>query len=442
MRKTTTTLITLGAAAVATAAAGGVGALSLAGSSSTLAPSSAMADTPGSGQSVIDWNRELISVLGTPGAQPATVHPTRSLAMLQAAEHDAVVSITHGAPPYRFSAPAARDARPDAAADQAAHDVLLALYPSMRTGLDTRLTEELAGIPDGQAEDDGVAVGASVARQLVAARDSDGSSAAATPFVPGTRAGDYRPTPPKFADPVYTGWGSVTPFVLDSPQQVRPAPPPSVHSAEYAAALQEVADLGRDSSTTRTADQTVAGRFWSSAPVWNTWNEVTQQLLTDRHASLAQATRVFSALDLALADTTIAMYDAKYDEAVWRPVTAIQLGDTIGSPGSTGDPTWNPLTPTAADPSYPGAHSAISEAAATVLISFYGPDQQVTVTSAAGPGVTRTFGSLSDAADEAGLSRIWSGQHTRLDHDAGQQLGGTVADRVLDALSVRGDGTH
>jgi hypothetical protein len=88
---------------------------------------------PGSGQSVINWNRELITLLGTPGLQPATIHPTRSFAMLQAAEYDAVVSITHVGQPYLFSVPAPRDARPDAAADQAAHDVLTSLYPAAKS---------------------------------------------------------------------------------------------------------------------------------------------------------------------------------------------------------------------------------------------------------------------------------------------------------------------
>src|SRR6202035_2030603 len=60
-------------------------------------PSSSVAFAAGGGQSVVDWNRELITILGTPGAQPATVHPTRSFAILQAAEYDAVVAIPHAA---------------------------------------------------------------------------------------------------------------------------------------------------------------------------------------------------------------------------------------------------------------------------------------------------------------------------------------------------------
>ena len=103
----------------------------------------ALASAPGSGQSVIDWNKELITILGTPKAQPAAIHPTRSFAILQAAQYDAVVSITHAGRPYVFSVAAPRHARPDAAADEAAHDVLAALYPSMKPALDQMLSDEL-----------------------------------------------------------------------------------------------------------------------------------------------------------------------------------------------------------------------------------------------------------------------------------------------------------
>jgi membrane-associated phospholipid phosphatase len=395
-----------------------------------------IAYAPGSGQSVAQWNRALITIVGTPNAQPGSVHPTRSFAMLQAAEYNAVVSITHAGRPYRSAVPAADDARPDAAADQAAHDVLVGLYPSMRTGLDSQFATQLAELPAGTPTQDGVAVGAATAAALLAQRGADGSATAATPFVPGTAPGDYRPTPPKFGPPLYTGWASVSPFLLNDAGQFRPPPQPPVNIAQYATALGEVKSIGQDTSTTRSPDQTVAGKFWSAAPVWNTWNQLVQKLTDDQHATLAQTTSVFSAMDLALADTTIALYDAKYQDNVWRPVTAIQHGLPTANPPITADATWNPLTPTAADPSYPGAHSALSAAAATVLTAFYGPQQPLTITTAADPGVTRGFPSLAAAADEAGLSRIWAGQHTRLDHQAGQQLGRQVASQVLADLPI------
>jgi membrane-associated phospholipid phosphatase len=421
-------------AAAAFAAAGAVpSALAAPAARPAAHRASAVAFRPGSGQLVLDWNRELIAILGTPGAQPATVHPTRSFAILQAAEYDAVTATIRHDPSYLFSVPAPRDARPDAAADQAAHDVLTALYPSMKTGLDAMLSGELAIIPDSPGKRDGTRVGTAVARRLLQARAADGSAATPPPFVAGTQPGDYRPTPPNFPAPVFTDWGTVTPFVLRSGQQFRPAPPPPVTSAAYAQALNEVKSLGQDVSTTRTADQTAAAKFWAAAPIWNTWNQVAQNLAVTRHASLEQTATVFASLDLALADATIGLYDAKYHYLVWRPVTAIRLGDTIGNPGIVGDPNWTPLAVTAADPSYPGAHSTISQAAATVLAAFYGQHQHLAITLS---GTTRTFGSFQAAANEAGLSRIFAGQHTRLDHQAGQLLGTRVADFVLDHLTT------
>jgi membrane-associated phospholipid phosphatase len=416
-----------GMAAPATAAAATTGR-------EVAGPPASAAFSPGSGQSAVDWNRELITILGTPGVQPATVHPTRSFAILQAAEYDAVVSITHAAPPYLFSVRAPHGARPDAAADQAAHDVLAALYPAQKSGLDQMLAAQLAAIPNTPGKQQGILVGATVAKLLVGLRTSDGSAVTPPPFIPGTKPGDYRPTPPNFPAPVFTIWGTVTPFVLDSGSQFRPAPPPPVTGAAYARALNQVKSLGKNSSTTRTADETTRAQFWGASPIWNVWNEIAQKLAVARHASLERTVTVFENLDLSLADATIALYDAKYHYLVWRPVSAIQLGNTIGNPGIAGDPTWLPLAVTAADPSYPGAHATISEAAATVLGTFYGDDQQLAVTSDGDPGVTRSFDSFQAAANEATLSRLFAGQHTIIDLVAGQQLGRQVAQFVLSHL--------
>jgi membrane-associated phospholipid phosphatase len=255
-----------------------------------------------------------------------------------------------------------------------------------------------------------------------------------TPFVPGTQPGQYRPTPPKFPAPVFTNWGTITPFVLRNGTQFRPPAPPPITGAAYASALNQVKSLGQDTSTTRTVDQTTQAQFWGASPIWNVWNEIAQKLAVARHASLQRTATVFENLDLSLADATIALYDAKYHYLVWRPVTAIQLGNTIGNPGITGDPTWLPLAVTAPDPSYPGAHATISEAAATVLAAFYRGHQHLAVTSDGDPGVTRSFDSFQAAANEATLSRLFAGQHTMIDLVAGQHLGRQVAQAVLSQL--------
>jgi membrane-associated phospholipid phosphatase len=387
-----------------------------------------------SGAIVIAWNKELLHIVQTPGAQPATVHPTRSYAILHAAIYDAVVSITRDAPAYLFSVNAPSSARADAAAATAGHDTLAALYPKWKAALDQQIASELATIPNGAGKQQGIQVGQAVAARLIAIRANDGSAATPQPFLPGNQPGNYRPTPPKFPAPVFTNWGNVTPFVLNDAAQFRPDPPPALTSQAYAQALNEVKSLGQNTSTTRTPDQTVIAKFWAG-PIWNTWNEIAENAALAHHTNLVTTARLFAALNLSFADSTISFYDAKYHYQLWRPITAIRLANTDGNPATVGDPNWTPLAVTAADPSYPGAHSTISATGATVLSAFFGNQDQISVTSDVLPGVVRTFASFSDVATEAGLSRIYAGQHTRLDHEAGLALGHAVAQFVLPHFS-------
>ena len=384
-----------------------------------------------SGQPVIDWNQVLLSIVNTPGAQPANIQPTRNFAILHAAIYDAVNAVARTHEPYVISIRAPRDASETAAADAAAYTALSGLYPAQQSSLDATYAAELARVADGPAKDKGVRLGEQVATDLLAIRAGDGSNVPAPPFVAGTNPGDYRPTPPNFPIPVFTTWGQVTPFVLDRSDQFRPAPPPALTSDSYAAAVNEVKSLGSASSTTRTAEQTEIGKFWSP-PIQNFWNQIAQTVALQQHSNLPTTARLFAALNLSFADSAIAFYDAKYTYRLWRPVTAIRLADSDGNPNTAADPSWLPLAGnTAADPSYPGAHSTISAAGADVLDSFYSDHQRFSLTSPALPGVTRSFGSFTAAAQEAGLSRIFSGQHTRLDHVAGLTLGHDVAGFLL-----------
>ncbi len=388
-----------------------------------------------SGTFVIAWNKELLKIVKTPGAQPATIHPTRSYAILHAAIYDAVVSITGDAPAYLFSVAAPSGARADAAAAQAGHDALVALYPKWKAALDAQLAGELATIPSGAGKQQGIQVGQTVATRLLATRATDGSADKASPFVPGNQPGNYQLTPPKFAAPVFTTWGNVTPFVLNNGAQFRPGPPPAVTSQAYIQALNEVKSLGQNTSTTRTADQTVIAKFWAG-PIWNTWNEIAENAALAHHTNLETTARLFAVLNLSFADSTIAFYDAKYFYQLWRPVTAIRLAKTGGNPAVVGDPTWTPLAATALDPSYPSAHGVISGDGAVVLSAFFGNQDHIRLTSDVLPGVVRTFTSYSDVTTEAGLSRIYAGQHTRIEVQVGSQLGQTVAEFVISDLGV------
>lgn len=380
---------------------------------------------------VIEWNRTLLAIVRTPGAQPATIHSTRNFAILHAAIFDAVNNIEPKFSPYLVRLPdAPRNASKTAAADQAAHDVLVSLYPAFQASLDTELQQDLAQLRENDRKADGIAVGQAVAARLLAARATDGANVTPPPYIPGNQPGDYQLTAPNFAPADFTQWPNVTPFALERANEFRPGPPPSLTSEAYADVFNEVKDLGFIASTSRTADQTQIGMFWNGN-IQDFWNEIAQTAALAHHLNLEHSARLFALLNISLADTAIAFFEAKYTYNFWRPVTAVELAGTDGNPLTDPNTAWLPLTTkTAPDPSYPGAHSAISKAGATVLSFYFGNEFTFDVTSESLAGVTRHFNSFSAAAQEAGLSRIYAGQHFRTDHRAGKVLGRKVADSI------------
>jgi hypothetical protein len=392
---------------------------------------------------VVDWNRTLLVIVRTPKAQPAFLHPTRSFALMHAAIYDAVNAIDQHHQPYAVHLTnVSREASQDAAAAAAAHDVLVALYPGFSAALDAKLKDSLAHMSDTSDQAEGVRTGQIVAARLLALRANDGSSVAPLPYVFSATPGAYQSTPPNFpAQPQFTHWSQVTPFALTRANIFRPGPPPALTSDRYADAFTEVKVFGMAGGTASSADQALTGRFWNGA-VQNYWNEIAQSVTDARHLRTAETARVFALLNLAVADSVIAFYDAKYTYNLWRPVTAIRAADTDDNPDTLSDPTWLPeVSNTTPDPSYPGAHAVISAAAVDVLVAVLKRDRfNFMVTSEVLPGVTRTFESLSAAADEATLSRIFAGVHFRFDLTSGMQLGQRVADFIVDNFLGRREG--
>jgi membrane-associated phospholipid phosphatase len=397
-------------------------------------PAPAMADATKPVSQVVQWNRTLLVIVRTAGAQPATVHATRSFAIMHAAIYDAVNAIDGTHKPYLVRLSASHFASQEAAAAAAAHEVLVKLYPSFQaTLLDTQFQQALAQLPKG-GQADGVSIGNTVADRILALRANDGSNAQPIPFVFGNAPGDYQSTPPNFPkQPQFTHWSRVTPFALEAADQFRPGGPPKLTSDRYADAFEQVKSLGIAGSTTATADQALTGRFWNGA-IQNYWNEITQTAALAHDLTTAQNARLFALLNLSFADGVIAFYDAKYTYNFWRPVTAIRAAATDGNPDTEADPNWLPeVTNTTPDPSYPGAHAVIAAAGAEVLISFFHKHHfEFDVTSEVLPGVVRSFTSFPAAAEEATLSRIFAGVHFRFDLTTGHRLGSDVADFVVD----------
>lgn len=365
---------------------------------------------------VRDWNASALDAIRANNTPPPAA--SRQLAMLHAAIFDAVNGI-HPRYQQYLVAPAVRPyASPEAAAIAAAHDVLAALHVNRAALFAAQRDAALQALPDNLRKTAGVAWGASVARQILAARANDGATASVS-YPGSTTPGLWRPTI-SFGGVVRPAllpqWGGVTPFVLTNGAQFRPGPFPALTSAQYADEVHMVQALGASTGSTRTAEQTEIAQFWGYGPGTATppghWNQIAVAALGNGRRDLVDVARTFALLNLAMADAAISSWECKYHFGIWRPITAIQLADQDGNPATHPDPNWQPLLPTPPFPEYTSGHSTFSAAAAVALAAAFGRDRvRFTVESDDLPGVLRSYDSFSQAAWESGLSRIYGGIH-------------------------------
>lgn len=383
---------------------------------------------------VTDWNAIALQAIRNEATAPPKA--ARSLAMMHAAVYDAVNSIARTHTPYLVDHIADPGCSREAAAAQAARDVMVSVFPAQAATFNAALSTQLGGIPNGPAKTDGIAVGSQMATAMIASRAADGSTFN-PPYTPGTNPGDWRPTPPGFQPPALPGWGSVTPFGIPSGAAYRAPAPPALTSAEYTAAWNEVKELGSATSATRTADQTEIAVFWRAGGGTNTppgmWNKIAEVVGTAQGNSLEDNARMFALLNLGTADAAIAAWDTKYTYNHWRPIAGIREADTDGNADTTADPAWTPLFPTPNHPSYVSGHSTFSATGAAILADFFGSDTiPFSFSGDDLPGVFRNFDGFSDAAAEAGMSRIYGGIHWQYDNIWGQNIGNSVGSYIFD----------
>src|SRR5690242_12908098 len=247
----------------------------------------AMAQTTKPVNQVVQWNRTLLVIVRTPGAQPATIHPTRSFAIMHGAIYDAVNAIDGTHKPYLVRVSASHFASQEGAAAAAAHEVLVKLYPNFQASLDAQLQQAVAQIPNG-GKAEGISIGNTVADRILALRNNDGSNAQPIPYIFGSAPGDYQSTPPNLPNqPQFTHWSRVTPFALESANQFRPGGPPALTGDRYSDAFDQVKSLGVAGSTTATSDEALTGRFWNGA-IQNYWNEIAHTASLAHNLTTAQ----------------------------------------------------------------------------------------------------------------------------------------------------------
>ncbi len=373
---------------------------------------------------VTDWNQTAIEVLKA--ANVATNPWSRSMAMVHVAMSDAVNSVQGRYVRYAATFPAAPNASAEAAASAAARHMLLRLYPNQKPKIEEAYAASLKPIADGAAKNAGIALGERAADIIYEERSTNATSAPDT-YRPITTPGVWIPTtPPSFAE-----YAQAKPWVMKSADQFRPGPPPQLSSALYARDYNETKNLGGAKSTARTPDQTEAVRFWQpfSAPGWN---QAARQLSAAKGLGLAENARLFALLNIGIAETFIADWDAKFHYNSWRPITAIRNGDIDGNDATERDPGWVPLLATPMHPEYPSQAAIMTGVAAGVLESAFGTGPaSFTVTNADGR-LQRRFNSVGQMAEELRLGRIWAGVHFRNTLLVGEEMGRKIAAYLID----------
>ena len=389
---------------------------------------------------VIEWNQILQDTLPTPH-NPLT---PRSFAMTHIAMFDAVNTIEREFEPYRVRLRSWGGGSAEAAAAQAAHDVIIALNPAAAETYDAALARQLGKQPSGHVRR-GAELGARVAAEILAWRQTDGwvvspFPAYSEPLLPGR----WQPTPPNFPTAAFTHLQFAKPMALLTATQYLPPPPPQLTSARYAADLNEVKLIGKSDSGTRTSEQTSIARLWAGIATTGSgtatnfmsiWNNVARDAARERGLSLVETARVFVLLNVSVHDSLQTAQTSKFIYGLWRPATAIRQADTDLNPATDPDPSWLSLLTTPPYPSYGGNMASIGGAAARALeLAFGTNDMQVTATwkqSGGLPDVSHQFAGFHQVAEEQAESRIYGGIHYRFDNVVGLQIGNTVAGFVF-----------
>lgn len=383
--------------------------------------------TADANEAIVEWNQQAVALALRPIPALAPVQQTRVMAIFHLAVHDAVNGTTGEYETYLSPPSPPENASPVAAAIAAAHYALKNLFPGNDMMLDERYANSLAAhglLPT----DPGISFGSSAAAAILASRTNDHSSEAQFDYnVPGAGApGVWIRL--NNAPALLPGWGNVTPFVLRTSSQFRPEAPPDLASEKYARDYNEIKTIGINTGSSRSVTQSQIATFWRASPT-AIWNPVLTQLVQSRNLTFSQNARLYALFYLAAADAGIACWEAKYHYNFWRPQLAIVNGEFDSNDATVGNGTWQPFVLTPPHPEYPSGHTSNSSAMAEILTSQFEdtPGVPLVVTLS---GITRQWGSLSEAVQEVIDARVYSGIHFRNSDEVGARMGRQVAQFV------------
>ncbi|MDP8964627.1 MAG: phosphatase PAP2 family protein [Cyanobacteriota bacterium] len=417
--------------------------------------------------SVIEWNKiTLQAVQNTLFAPPMTA---RALAILQTSIFDAwsaydpVATSTQSGDSYQRPTDENTLSNKNTAISYAAYTSLVNLFPTQTTLFDSLMSSLGYSTADKSTDTTtAVGIGNMSAQAVLSYRQNDGANqsgslnASGKPYSEPTLNPNYTPyTPVNTADQLNSvnhwqpegtqqflapHWGSVTPFGLASGSQFLPTQGPKTIENDpegFKAQAQQVLDF----SENLTDEQILIADYWAAGGGTVTppgmWNQIAQEISIRDNHSLDDDVKMFFALDNAVFDAGIASWDAKRTFDSERPITAINYLFEDDPEFQAKYPNgWKPLLATPPFPEFVSGHSTYSAAAAEILTQFTGSDYYGGSYTDPTTGITLSWNTFSDAAAEAGMSRLYGGIHFMDANLVGQDMGRTVAGVVWDkALS-------
>ena len=302
--------------------------------------------------------------------------------------------------------------------------------------LEHRLAD--AGVPSGiaiRSIDRGRAVATAIAQWAMSDGGHEGHLRNfPTDYTPPVGPGLWVPTPPAFRPALQPHWGTNRCMVLVSAADCDPGPHPEFSTVPGSTFHSEALEV-YETVNQLTPEQEAIARFWAddpgatSTPPGHSLSMLTA-LLRAHDRSLASAAEAYARLGLAVCDSFIACWKVKYDHNLLRPITYIRAHI---------DPTWGDPLPviTPPFPEYPSGHSVQSAATAEVLTSLFGPVAFTDHTHDDLGLPPRSFGSFSDAAHEAAVSRLYGGIHFPSAIDRGLDQGRCIGKKVVELQLMR-----
>ena len=405
-------------------------------------PHRARAQSP---DTVLEWNRILLTTLGTPGVLEPTVFFTRPLALMHVAIFDAINSVDRVYTPYVGFVDVPAGAAREAAVAQAAHDTLVGMFPSQTAIYDAALSAQLSRLPASAAAS-GASAGAAAARAALERRATDGWNRPSPPYLLPNLPGFWQPVPPQNSAAAYVNYPDVAPFVIGGTRQFLVEQPPALTSQLYTTDFNEVKAIGSATSTTRTADQTLVARLFAAVPAVTTtsipavWQNLTRDLIRSRGLNDLEAARLYALVNTTFHDALFTSMSAKYLYGFWRPVTAIREAERDGNPATEADPGFLALIPTPPYPTYPGNYACLASAITRVFTRYFGRDDlpfSITWAEPAGAGITRSYNGFRQLADEAARSRVYGGIHFNFDTTSSFGVCVPLGDYVFDNMFRR-----